>query len=205
MKGRRIVIWVAVIVSAILLAAAWTWMRERQGYVERKLIVDRQRAAIDLGFLSYLNQVKRIDSCSSSGIDLNFFSGSCSRNDAILVSIPKEGMSGSAEFKASEYAGFKVGGKFRNTARIDLSESQANKLREEIISKVPGIAPLGSDGMDGQWTSMAFEACVNGKYYAARSDSEHRDEEFEGLERTLMTTLDVERMWSPKTPELFCM
>jgi len=203
MKSRRIVILVAVIMSAILIVAAWAWVRERQGYVERKLIVDRQTAALELGFMSYLNEVKRIDSCPASGIDLRFFSGECSRNDAILVSIPKEVLSSWVELKASEYAGFEVGGEFRNTARLDLGESQARRLREEIVSKVPVIPPLGPDESDGHWKSAAFEACLDGQYYAAiRRD---RDQTFDGLEGALMTTLGVKRAWSPKTPELFCM
>jgi hypothetical protein len=203
MKSRRIVIWIAVIVSMGLVAAAWTWMRERQGYVERKLIVDRQTAARELGFMSYLNEVRRIDSCPSSGIDLRFFSGECNRNDAILVSISKEGLSGLADLKASQYAGFEVGGKFRDTARIDLGESQARRLREEIVSKASAISPLGPNESAGHWKSAAFEACLDGRYHAAiRGD---RDQAFDDLEGALMTTLGVKRMWNPEAPELLCM
>jgi hypothetical protein len=205
MKAQRIGIWVSAIVLAILAVAASAWVRERQGYSEWKLVVDRQTAARELGFVSYLNEVQRIDSCPSSGIDFRFFSGECNRNDVMLVSLPKDGLSGLTELKASEYAGFEVGGKFRNTARLNLSESQVRKLREDIISKVPDISPLASDESSGRWKSVLFEACLNGNYYAATRDSEHRDPAFDDLERTLMTTLDVQRMWSPETPTLLCL
>lgn len=202
MKSQRIVIWVAVILSAILIAAASTWMRERNGYRERRLIVDRQKAAHELNFMSYLNEVPHIRSCPTSGIDLRFFSGECSRNDAILVSIPKEGLSGTVELKASEYAGFEVAGKFMNTARLNLGESQARGLREEILSKAPIIPPLGP-GWSADGASAAFEACLDGHYYAAiRGD---RDQAFDDLEHALMTNLDVKRGWNPEVPQLLCM
>jgi hypothetical protein len=205
MKAQRIGVWVSVIVLAILAIAASAWVRERHGYAERKLIVDRQTAALELRWLAYLNEVKRIDSCARRGIDLRLSTSSCGSQDSITVLIPETGSSGIIEVKGSEYSGFEVNGKYTNRIRIDLDKSQSSRLRAMIISKLPGVSPLKYGESDDRSTSAAFEACLNGRYYAAYRESGNGDAGFNDFEHSLMGAIGAKRMQDTEKPLLLCL